>query len=87
MPAPRHAAVVKAELRRAIVAELWAERLVSSGEQEFRRRDDAERLRDVIRCRWEMDSAADGSVAGVGLEFLVIDANGRICGDYQFIES
>jgi CheY-like chemotaxis protein len=33
------------------------------------------------------DSAADGSVAGVGLEFLVIDANGRIRCDYQFIES
>jgi hypothetical protein len=33
------------------------------------------------------DSAVDGSVAGAGLEFLVIDANGRILCDDQFIES
>lgn len=39
------------------------------------------------RLRWEMVSSEDGSVAGVGLEFLVIDAEGRIRSDYQFIES
>jgi hypothetical protein len=63
------------------------ERFIASGEYGFRRRDDAERLRDVVKFRWEMVSTADGSVAGVGLEFLVIDADGRIRTDYQFIES
>lgn len=63
------------------------ERFIASGEYAFRRRDDAERLRDVIKFRWEMVSTEDGSVAGIGLEFLVIDAEGRIRRDYQFIES
>jgi hypothetical protein len=63
------------------------ERFIASGEYGFRRRDDAERLRDVVKFRWEMVSTEDGSVAGVGLEFLVIDAEGRIRTDYQFIES
>jgi len=34
-----------------------------------------------------MVSNEDGSVAGVGLEFLVTDAEGRIRTDFQFIES
>jgi hypothetical protein len=34
-----------------------------------------------------MVSTEDGSVAAVGLEFLVIDAEGRIRSGYQFIES
>jgi hypothetical protein len=63
------------------------ERFIASGQYAFRRRDDAERLRDVVKFRWEMVSTEDGSVAGVGLEFLVIDAKGRIRSDYQFIET
>jgi hypothetical protein len=63
------------------------ERFIASGEYDFRRRDDAERLRDVVKFRWEMVSTEDGSVAAVGLEFLMIDADGRIRSDYQFIES
>jgi hypothetical protein len=54
---------------------------------DFRGCDDAERLRDVVKFRWKMVSTKDGSVAGIGLEFLVIDADGRICSGYQFIES
>jgi hypothetical protein len=46
-----------------------------------------ERLRDVVKFRWKMVSTKDGAVAGLGLEFLVIDAEGRIRSDYQFIES
>lgn len=63
------------------------ERFVASGEYGFRRRDDAERLRDVVKLRWEMVSTADGSVVAVGLDFLMVDAEGRIRSDYQFIES
>jgi hypothetical protein len=62
------------------------ERFIAPGEYGFRRRDDAERLRDVVKFRWEMVSTADTSVAAVGLEFLVIDADGRVRSDYQFIE-
>jgi hypothetical protein len=45
------------------------------------------RLRDVVKFRWEMVGKATGEVAGVGLEFLVLDEEGRIRTDYQFIES
>jgi hypothetical protein len=63
------------------------ERFIAFGDYEFRRRDDAERLREVVKFRWEMVSKEDGSVAGVGLEFLVTDAEGRIRSDFQFIEA
>jgi hypothetical protein len=59
---------------------------IASGDYAFRRRDDAQRLRDVVKFTWEMVATGDGSVAGVGLEFLVVDAAGRIRSDYQFIE-
>ena len=62
------------------------ERFIASGDYAFRRRDDAERLRDVVKFRWEMVSTHDGSVAGLGLEFLIIDAEGHIRSDFQFIE-
>jgi hypothetical protein len=62
------------------------ERFIASGDYAFRRRDDAQRLRDVVKFTWEMTATADGSVAGAGLEFLVVDADGRIRSDYQFIE-
>jgi hypothetical protein len=62
------------------------ERFIASGDYAFRRRDDAERLRDVVKFRWEMVSTHDRSVAGVGLEFLMIDAEGQIRSDFQFIE-
>ena len=62
------------------------ERFIASGDYRFRRRDDAERLRDVVKFRWEMVSTEDDSVAGIGLEFLVMNAEGRIRSDFQFIE-
>lgn len=52
----------------------------------FRSRADAARLGDVVKFGWEMVSAA-GEVAGSGLEFVVLGADGRIRLDYQFIES
>jgi hypothetical protein len=62
------------------------EEFVAPGGFRFRRRDDVERLDDVVKFRWEMVSRS-GEVAGVGLEFLVIAPDGRIQTDYQFIES
>ena len=58
----------------------------SAGDFRFQRRDDVERLADVVKFTWEMVSRA-GNVAGVGLEFLILAPDGRIARDYQFIES
>ena len=62
------------------------EQFVAPGEHSFRSQGTDTRLGDVVKFRWEMVSTS-GAVASVGLEFLVIDADGRIRLDYQFIES
>jgi hypothetical protein len=50
----------------------------------FRGRDDAERLGDVVKFHWEA-VAKDGEPSGVGLNFLVLAADGRIERDYTFV--
>jgi uncharacterized tellurite resistance protein B-like protein len=51
----------------------------------FRRRDDADRVHDVIKFHWEaVDS--DGEVTGAGLNLLMLDAQGRITRDYTFVD-
>jgi hypothetical protein len=62
------------------------EEFVAPGAFSFRHRDNVERVADVVKFNWEIVSA-DGEVAGVGLEFLVLGPDGRIQRDYQFIES
>jgi hypothetical protein len=62
------------------------EMFVAPGEFSFRSQDNAARLGDVVKFGWEMVSLS-GEVAGVGLEFVVLDADGRIRTDYQFIDS
>jgi len=62
------------------------ERFVAPGEFRFRRRDNVARLGNVVKFSWEMVSRS-GKVAGGGLEFLVLEPDGRIRTDYQFIES
>ena len=62
------------------------EEFVAPGTYRFRARGVPARLDDVVTFRWEM-VAADGEVAAVGLEFLVLGADGRIRLDYQFIEA
>ena len=62
------------------------EEFVQKGEFSFRSRGNAARVGDAVKFNWEMVSA-DGEVVGVGLEFLILDADGRIKHDYQFIES
>lgn len=61
------------------------EEFVAPGQFLFRSRGNAARLGDVVKFNWEMVSS-DGAVAAVGLEFLVLSADGRIRLDYQFIE-
>lgn len=63
------------------------EEFVAPGRFVFRPRDDASRLHDVVKFRWEMVPKGGGAVAGVGLEILVLDAEDRVRTDYQFIET
>lgn len=62
------------------------EEFIAPGAFEFRRSGPGDRLRDVVKFRWEMVSREDGGVATVGLEILMLDMDGRIVTDYQFIE-
>jgi hypothetical protein len=62
------------------------EDFVAPGEFIFRPRDNAARLDDVVKFNWEMVRTSDGEVAAVGLEILVVDDDGRIRIDHQFIE-
>jgi hypothetical protein len=62
------------------------EEFVAAGEFRFRQRDDAMHIGDVIKFGWEMVPASGGDAAAMGLEFLLLDPDGRIRRDYQFIE-
>jgi hypothetical protein len=62
------------------------EEFVAPGEFRFRARGAATRVGDVVRLGWEMVGAGDGEVAGSGVEFIVLDRDGRIRLDYQFVD-
>lgn len=51
----------------------------------FRRRDDADRVHDVVKFHWEAVDD-DGEVTGGGLNLLVLDGEGRIARDYTFVD-
>jgi hypothetical protein len=64
------------------------EEFVAPGTYSFRARGDADRLRDLVKFRWEMvPVGAPGDVAAVGLEVLLLGPDGRIVSDFQFIEA
>lgn len=58
---------------------------VEPGEYVFRVNDDAQRLGDVVKFSWAMVTRDGGEPAGGELEVVVVDADGRIREDYQFI--
>jgi hypothetical protein len=68
------------EARVASAYEHW----VGSEGLSFRGRADAERLGDVVKFHWEA-VAKEGELFAVGLNFLVLAANGRIQRDYTFV--
>jgi hypothetical protein len=68
------------EARAASAYEHW----VGSEGLSFRGRDDADRLGDVVKFHWEA-VAKDGELFAVGLNFLVLAADGRIERDYTFV--
>ena len=63
------------------------EEFIAPGEFIFRAGGRAARVGDVVKLGWEMVKNDGGEVAAVGIDFLVLDADGRIRRDYQFIES
>ena len=71
---------VELEARAAASYEHW----VAAEGLSFRGGEDAERLGDVIKFRWEA-VAANGDVIAVGLNLLVLAADGRI--GCNFVES
>lgn len=62
------------------------EEFVAPGEYVFRPRDNAARLRNLVKFNWELVSRATGEVAAVGLGVLILDDQGRITVDYTFVE-
>ena len=68
------------EARATSAYEHW----VGSEGLSFRGRDDAERLGDVTKFHWEA-VANDGELIAVGLNVLVLAADGRIERDYTFV--
>jgi hypothetical protein len=59
---------------------------VAPGEFTFKPRKNADRLHNVVKFNWEMVPSGGGEPAGIGLEILILDEDGRIKTDYQFIE-
>ena len=51
----------------------------------FRAMPDAQALRGVVTFHWQMVRPGTQEVLATGLEFLQVDADGRIACDHQFI--
>jgi hypothetical protein len=62
------------------------EEFVERGGFVFKSQGNAARLDHLVKFNWEMVPAGGGDVAAVGLEVLLLDDEGRIRADYQFIE-
>ncbi|MET9595089.1 nuclear transport factor 2 family protein [Streptomyces sp. NPDC006516] len=62
------------------------EQFVKPGEHVFRAVENANGHHDAVRFNWEMLHLASGEVRGVGFDFIVLDKEGRIKSDHQFID-
>jgi hypothetical protein len=62
------------------------EKFVGSGRYRFRSVHNAAAHHHAVRFNWEMYNPANDEVASVGLEVFILDADGRIITDHQFIE-
>jgi hypothetical protein len=60
------------------------EAYVRSGKYRFRRVEPPVAHHNAVKVQWEMVTVDDGSVASVGLEFLILADDGRIISDHQF---
>jgi hypothetical protein len=55
---------------------------VVSQSMTFRFAGNAQRVKNTVMFRW--DAILDGAVVGGGIEFLILDADGRITADHMF---
>jgi hypothetical protein len=62
------------------------EKNVRDGGHRFRAARDAKALHDTVAFHWEMLAADGERVVATGLEFLLVDGQGRIRVDYQFFD-
>ena len=61
------------------------ESYVGSGQYRFRSVEPPVEHHNAVKVQWERVKVSDHTVASVGLEFLVLDDDGRIVSDHQFI--
>ncbi|HXL90076.1 MAG TPA: nuclear transport factor 2 family protein [Streptosporangiaceae bacterium] len=62
------------------------ERFVAEQGFLFRAPQPVEVHHEGARIRWEMAPAAGGDTVSGGVQFLLLDANGLVLSDYQFID-
>ena len=62
------------------------DRFVGSGEYSFRALTGVDAHHDTVKFYWAMVPQEGGMASAVGSDFIVLDAEGRIRADYQFIE-
>ncbi|MGW7685773.1 hypothetical protein ACWGID_33830 [Kribbella sp. NPDC054772] len=60
---------------------------VAPGQYKFVPHGTAVGLRDLVKLRWAMVPAGGGEALAVGIDLLLLGADGRIVTDYQFIEA
>jgi hypothetical protein len=58
---------------------------VAPGTYVFKAARPAATHHDVIRIDWDMVDPRSGEVASTGSEFIILDGEGRIANDYQFL--
>jgi hypothetical protein len=61
------------------------ERNIGDGRHRFRSAPGALGLRDIVVVRWEMMVADTERKVAAGLAILIVDSEGRIRTDYQFV--
>ncbi len=61
------------------------EKWVRDGGNRFKAATNAQLLRNVVSFDWQMLPAGGDTVLAVGREFLVVDEQGHVLVDYQFI--
>jgi hypothetical protein len=62
------------------------ERFVGGGEYVFALINNVDAHHGTVKFNWAMRPAKGGDVVSVGFDFLMLDSDGRIQADYQFIE-
>ena len=60
---------------------------VEPGKYVFRSAKNATGHHGAVRFNWEMVPIGGGDVAAVGFDFVLLNEEGRICLDYQFVDS